>query len=104
VVSLKIQKGKERQGKGKSRDGDVCKEKECRALCLELPVEVKDSSFSFELAQEDHIILHPEAKRLRIRACVDLGLQSSSKPTVRQRRTVSPLLTIGFGGQHRNIA
>jgi hypothetical protein len=70
VVSLKIQKGKERQGKGKSRDGDVCKEKECRALCLELPVEVKDSSFSFELAQEDHIILHPRAKRLRVLALI----------------------------------
>jgi hypothetical protein len=50
VASLKIQKGKERREKGKARDGDVCKEKECRALCLELPVEVKDISFSFELA------------------------------------------------------
>jgi hypothetical protein len=70
VVSLKIQKGKERREKGKARDGDVCKEKECRALGLELPVEVKDSSFSFELAQEYHIILHPRAKRLRVLALI----------------------------------
>lgn len=101
VVSMKIRKGKERQGKGKARDGDVCREKKCQVLCLELPVEVKDSSFSFELAQVDHIILHPRAKRLRVLALISgRNIRRSQLCDDDANQGPSMLRTSNTDGQH----
>jgi hypothetical protein len=50
--------------------------RKCRVLFLEPPIDLKDGSFSFELAQVNahHLTLpRREAKRLRVRLALILG-------------------------------